>query len=68
MLYDLNPVEKEGERNIWCEHYDTCLDYVVDKFWQRWDCSQCKHRSNQELKIEIRLREQERTELYDLSI
>jgi len=68
MIYGINPVEKEGERNIWCEYYEACLDYVVEKFWRHWDCSKCKHRLNQELRIEIQMQEKERIELYDLAL
>ena len=68
MLDDLNPVEKDGERNIWCKYYDACLDYVVENFWQRWDCSQCKHLTNQELKIDIHAQENEIVDFYDVTI
>lgn len=51
MYYDFNPIEKDGERNIWCQYYEDCLDYAVKKDWRSWDCSACKHLLNQKSKI-----------------
>jgi len=45
----VNPIRKQGERNIYCPFYNECLDYAVKHFWQSWSCSECPHRSIQSL-------------------
>jgi hypothetical protein len=66
MYYDLNPVEKEGERNIWCRYYDGCLDHAVEENWRCWDCSKCQHFSNQELYLQAAFQEENQSILYNL--
>lgn len=41
---EAQPTPIKGERNIYCPHYNDCLDYVVNHFWQSWSCSKCPHR------------------------
>lgn len=36
-----NPVCKRGYRNIFCPQYRQCLDFVVNKSWERWACVDC---------------------------
>lgn len=67
MQYDSYPVEREGERNIWCQYYEECLDYVANEFWGCWDCSSCKHRSNREGRMEVALRESNQSDYYELA-
>ena len=31
----------EEYRNVFCEHYDGCLDEVVSKGWMSWTCARC---------------------------
>lgn len=31
----------EEYRNVFCEHYDGCLDDVVSKGWTSWTCARC---------------------------
>jgi hypothetical protein len=66
MRYDLNPVEKEGERNIWCQYYQECLDHVVEMEWRCWDCSKCQHHSNSKLYIEVMFQENDQSALHEL--
>lgn len=33
-----SPVRSKGNRDIWCERYGECLDYVVGQDWDRWSC------------------------------
>ncbi|MFP5213680.1 MAG: hypothetical protein ACLGPL_09895 [Acidobacteriota bacterium] len=41
----LNPVECEEvddtSRRVFCKHYDTCLDYAVEKGWKGFHCKEC---------------------------
>ncbi len=31
----------EGQRNLFCSHYDGCLDEAVKKAWNSWSCTRC---------------------------
>ena len=31
----------EGHRNLFCAHYDGCLDEAVKKGWNSWTCARC---------------------------
>ena len=31
----------EGHRNLFCSHYDGCLDEAVKKGWNSWSCTHC---------------------------
>lgn len=31
----------EGQRNLFCQFYDGCLDEAVKKGWNSWTCLQC---------------------------
>jgi hypothetical protein len=39
-----NPVPEKGERNIYCPFYNGCLDYVISRSWQGWNCSRCQYK------------------------
>jgi len=41
-----SPVRKRGDRNVFCPHYGQCLDFVVEKGWEDWDCRKCIHYDN----------------------
>ena len=30
-----------GHRNLWCLHYDACLDVAVKLDWDSWSCEKC---------------------------
>ncbi len=32
----------EGHRNLFCGHYDNCLDEAVNRGWNSWSCSRCE--------------------------
>ena len=51
-----NPIHRKGNRNVFCRYYGDCLDYIIEKSWRGWDCSGCRHRSNEGAKPEIRLK------------
>lgn len=40
-----NPIQRRGERNIHCPHYNDCLDHAAKSFWQHFSCSECPNRS-----------------------
>ncbi len=35
----LSSVQKH--RNLYCRHYDACLDHAVKQGWEGWSCLQC---------------------------
>jgi hypothetical protein len=37
----LNPMQRQGKRNVYCPYYSLCLDHAVQKGWQYWDCDEC---------------------------
>lgn len=41
-----NPVCGHGKRNIYCEFYDSCLDFAVKNLWQKMSCESCPYRTN----------------------
>ncbi len=34
-------INNEGGRNLFCAHYNDCLDHAVKKSWDSWNCSRC---------------------------
>ncbi len=41
-----NPVQRQGNRNIFCLFYRECLDDAIKGSWQDWDCGDCPHKLN----------------------
>jgi hypothetical protein len=39
-----NPVNKPGDRNLYCPHYIFCLDIAVANWWPRFTCRYCTHK------------------------
>jgi hypothetical protein len=31
----------DGQRNLFCVHYDDCLDEAIRQGWNSWCCSRC---------------------------
>jgi hypothetical protein len=48
-----NPRQRKGERNVFCPYYGECLDYAITRAWESWNCSGCKHRTDQEAEPEF---------------
>jgi hypothetical protein len=48
MIKDCNPVQIEGERNIFCPHYRDCLDHASKNYWEYWTCQDCAHKQETE--------------------
>ena len=46
MHEDAKPLCRHGERNIYCEFYEACLDFAVKKLWQKMSCESCLHKTN----------------------
>lgn len=37
-----NPISGEGEKNLYCQFYSDCLDYIAKKkSWKSWNCEKC---------------------------
>ena len=34
-------ISNKGGRNLFCRHYDRCLDYAIKKAWDSWNCTKC---------------------------
>lgn len=43
---DRNPVQRRGNRNVFCPLYTECLDDAIKGSWQDWDCDDCPHKLN----------------------
>ena len=31
----------DGQRNLFCVHYDSCLDEAIRQGWNSWCCTRC---------------------------
>lgn len=34
-------IGNEGGRNLFCSQYRDCLDYVIKRRWDSWNCTRC---------------------------
>jgi hypothetical protein len=41
-----NPLQRKGNRNVFCALYGECLDDAIKGSWQDWDCDECQHKLN----------------------
>jgi ribosomal protein L37AE/L43A len=41
-----NPSRRSGERNVFCSFYGECLNDVVRRGWDSWECSKCEHETD----------------------
>jgi len=46
MNIERNPVQRRGNRNVFCPLYRECLDDAIKGSWQDWDCDDCPHKLN----------------------
>ena len=52
----LLPIEAvDAHRDIWCRHYDGCLDVAVRRGWISWSCASCPLRGQAQVKPELRV-------------
>jgi len=55
-LKDVLPIEAvDAHRDIWCRHYDRCLDVAVEREWPSWSCVTCPIRGKEQVKPEMRV-------------
>jgi hypothetical protein len=47
------PVSKSGYRNIYCSHYNICLDYAAKRYWSSFTCRFCTYISEQTHHIDL---------------
>lgn len=62
------PLQRRGERNIFCSFYKDCLDYAVKESWSCWDCSDCCHKFDQGATPQLELSIGGAIENYDLRL
>jgi len=55
-LDDLLQIEAvDAHRDIWCRHYDGCLEVAVQRGWISWSCACCPLRGQAQVKPEMRV-------------
>ena len=63
-----NPLQRKGERNVFCPLYNRCLDHAIKEFWEYWDCGDCQNKLNQGGRPEMRLMATGSIAYYDLRL
>ena len=48
MEKDRSPVHAKGYKNVFCPHYRNCLDHASEKYWNYWNCMDCRYKCAQE--------------------
>ena len=43
----------EVKRRVFCEHYDTCLNYALRKRWEGFSCERCEGYERKEMPPEL---------------
>ncbi len=62
-----NPRQQKGERNLFCNHYSNCLDYVIQNNWLDWACTRCVYKRNKQNKPIVFHTGTDTFDLHDLS-
>lgn len=62
------PIGKKGARNVFCPNYSDCLDFVIQKSWKSWNCSQCRHQQSRDPMVDIPLTVSDSISYYDLPL
>jgi hypothetical protein len=62
------PLQRKGERNVFCPLYKGCLDRAVKESWPHWDCGDCQHKRNEGGRPEMRLMAADSIEYHDLRL
>jgi hypothetical protein len=68
MDHPCTPLQRRGERNIFCSFYNGCLDYAIKESWSCWDCSDCQHKFDEGLTPEFEFFAGDTIEHYDLKL
>ena len=63
-----NPIQKKGERSVFCSHYKGCLDHAVRMSWLYWDCGDCRYKHDQGARPEVNLFGVNPIGCYDLKV
>ena len=50
-----NPLQRKGERSVFCSYYKGCLNHAIKESWPYWDCSACRHTLDQGARQEMQL-------------
>jgi hypothetical protein len=62
------PLQRRGERNVFCPHYKGCLDHAVSESWSYWACGDCRHKLDQGARPEMRMIRTDSIEHHDLRL
>ena len=62
-----NPVQKKGERNIFCPYYGACLDHAVKESWEDWDCGECDHKIKEDRRWELQFTADDTMPYYEVA-
>jgi hypothetical protein len=62
------PLQRKGERNVFCPFYKGCLDHAVRHSWPYWDCGDCQYKLDQRARPEMKLMVGHSVEYYDLTL
>lgn len=63
-----SPLQRKGERNIFCSLYNVCLDHAIRESWPYWDCSDCQHKLDRGARPEMAFSPGNAIEYYDLRV
>jgi hypothetical protein len=63
-----NPLQRNGERSVFCSYYKGCLDHAVKRSWPCWDCGDCRHKLDQGSIPEIKFTAGDSIGYYDLRL
>ena len=67
MRKDMRPVQAKGYRNVFCPHYRNCLDHASKKYWNFWNCSDCRYKCDKEPVMDVLVSEACTTPYYSIS-
>jgi len=62
------PLQRKGERNVFCPLYKGCLDHAVRESWPYWACGNCRHKLDQGARPEMRMISTDSLEHHDLRV
>ncbi len=67
MNMECNPINENGQRNVFCPYYGECLDYAIKMAWKCWQCTDCPQRMNQDARPEIECVGSDWNEVYEIA-
>ena len=63
-----NPLQRKGERNVFCPLYNLCLNHAINESWQNFACGDCLNKLDQGPRPEMRPMAIDSSEHYDLRL